>query len=250
MKAERCHSPASSWLRHGARFSTRSMIDHTWSTQGVERSRAFQISPTRPPGRSTRWNSARATGASNQWNACATTMPCNDSSAKGSASAVADAMGTSGSASCSTPDMPATGSTASRTAPPSWQYGTSSRVNFPVPAARSTTREPCCSCSASTSHATASAGYEGRARSYAPASVPKPTAATSWTPRPAGRSDQVAGAADGVQPCRPHSSLPLSAQRPARGSSPSLTGLVHGQQPIDGYPLSVSGCDGRPRSAM
>ena len=41
-------------------------------------------------------------------------------------------------------------------------------------------------------------------------------------------------AADGVQPCSPHSSLPLLVQRPARGSSPSFTGLVQGQQPIDG----------------
>ena len=39
---------------------------------------------------------------------------------------------------------------------------------------------------------------------------------------------------DGVQPWRPHSSLPEPAHRPARGSSPSATGCVHGQQPIDG----------------
>ena len=41
-----------SWSRHGARFSTRSMIDHSASTQSTERSRAFQTSPSRPPGRS------------------------------------------------------------------------------------------------------------------------------------------------------------------------------------------------------
>ena len=41
-------------------------------------------------------------------------------------------------------------------------------------------------------------------------------------------------AADGVQPCRPHSNFPLLDHRPARGSSPSFTGLVHGQHPIDG----------------
>ena len=32
----------------------------------------------------------------------------------------------------------------------------------------------------------------------------------------------------------PHSFLSLPAQRPERGSSPSATGRVHGQQPIDG----------------
>ena len=32
----------------------------------------------------------------------------------------------------------------------------------------------------------------------------------------------------------PHSVLPVPAQRPARGSSPGATGLVHGAQPIEG----------------
>ena len=36
----------------------------------------------------------------------------------------------------------------------------------------------------STSHATASAGYEGRTRSYSSASRPKPCSATSWTAIP------------------------------------------------------------------
>ena len=36
-----------------------------------------------------------------------------------------------------------------------------------------------------------------------------------------------------VETCRPHSDLPLPDQRPARASSPSWTGRVHGQQPID-----------------
>ena len=62
--AESFHS---SWLRHGARFSTRSMIDHSWSTRSLLRSRAFQIRPSRPPERRTRANSVSATGASNQW---------------------------------------------------------------------------------------------------------------------------------------------------------------------------------------
>ncbi len=34
--------------------------------------------------------------------------------------------------------------------------------------------------------------------------------------------------------CRPHSVLSVPAQRPLRASSPSRTGCVHGQQPIDG----------------
>ena len=49
--------------------------------------------------------------------------------------------------------------------------------------------------------------------------------------------DAQAGGAEGVQPWRPHSNLPLLDHRPARGSSPSFTGLVHGQQPIDGIAL-------------
>ena len=70
----------SSWARHGARFSTRSMIDHTSSTHGTDRSRAFHTSADRPPGRSTRWNSASAAAASNQWNAWATVMASSDAS--------------------------------------------------------------------------------------------------------------------------------------------------------------------------
>jgi EAL domain-containing protein (putative c-di-GMP-specific phosphodiesterase class I) len=35
------------------------------------------------------------------------------------------------------------------------------------------------------------------------------------------------------QPCRPHSVLPLPAQRPERGSSGSVGSDVHGMQPID-----------------
>ena len=33
--------------------------------------------------------------------------------------------------------------------------------------------------------------------------------------------------------CRPHSTLSLPDQRPARGSSPSATGRVHGAQPME-----------------
>src|SRR6185437_8500038 len=48
----------------------------------------------------------------------------------------------------------------------------------------------------------------------------------------------------------PHSSLPRPRQRPARSSSPGLTGLVQGRQPIDGKPLATSGCRGNPASAI
>src|SRR3954470_24822492 len=40
---------------------------------------------------------------------------------------------------------------------------------------------------------------------------------------------------------RPHSVLAWPAHRPARSSSPTPTGLVHGQQPIEGYPRSCRG---------
>ena len=36
--------------------------------------------------------------------------------------------------------------------------------------------------------------------------------------------------------CSPHSVLACPAHRPARSSCPSTTGLVQGQQPIEGYP--------------
>jgi hypothetical protein len=53
-----------------------------------------------------------------------------------------------------------------------------------------------------------------------------------------GAAEVVAGELDGfgvgAHRCNPHSVLALSAQRPARWSSPSATGRVHGQQPIDG----------------
>ncbi len=49
------------------------------------------------------------------------------------------------------------------------------------------------------------------------------------------RDDRAGERPEGrAQECRPHSSLSLPAHRPARGSSPSETGRVQGQQPIDG----------------
>ena len=72
------------------------MIDHTSFTQSDERSRAFQISPTRPRGRSTRANSPKARSASNQWNAWATVIASRDRGAIGSASATAATDGDAG----------------------------------------------------------------------------------------------------------------------------------------------------------
>lgn len=54
-------------------------------------SRSFQMTPRRPPGRSTRWNSTAVAGTSNQWNACAATIASADAVASGSASGWGDA---------------------------------------------------------------------------------------------------------------------------------------------------------------
>ena len=48
----------------------------------------------------------------------------------------------------------------------------------------------------------------------------------------------------------PHSTFPRPRQRPARSSSPGLTGLVQGRQPIEGKPLATRGWRGRPASSM
>ena len=71
------------------------------------------------------------------------------------------ATGTVGHSPASRLRIDSSGSTATTAAP----VGTSSRVSFPVPAARSTTTVPGPSRRCSASHATASAGYPGRARS-------------------------------------------------------------------------------------
>ena len=82
-------SRQSSWSRHGARFSTRSMIDHTSSTQATLRSRAFQTRPTRAA-RPDDAGELRpiARSWSNQCHACATAIASSDASRNGSASAV------------------------------------------------------------------------------------------------------------------------------------------------------------------
>ena len=55
----RCRAQRS-WSRHGARFSTRSMIDQSASTQSTERSRAFQTSAEPPAGPDARGRARRS----------------------------------------------------------------------------------------------------------------------------------------------------------------------------------------------
>ena len=117
--------------------------------------------------------------------------------------------------------MPSTGSTAKSVAP----VGSRRRVSFPVPAATSHTTRP--GWMRGVDEPGDRVGWIGRSG---------PFVRVSFGPEAGGRDlvNAQLGAVDGVQPCKPHSSLPLPAQRPARGSSPSLTGLVQGQHPIDG----------------
>lgn len=123
-----------------------------------ERSRAFQTMPTRPPGRSTRASSAKAVPASNQWKAWATQTASTDDSCSGKVSALPATRGTLASDRRRTARIPSTGSTATTNAP----VGTSRRVSFPVPAARSTTVAPGRIPRFSTSQSTAEGGYDGR----------------------------------------------------------------------------------------
>ena len=52
------------------------------------------------------------------------------------------------------------------------------------------------------------------------------------------------------QLCRPHSVLPVPAQRPLRGSAPGLTGIVQVAQPIEGDQSPASGLSSTPCAAM
>jgi hypothetical protein len=58
------------------------------------------------------------------------------------------------------------------------------------------------------------------------------------TPAPRGHPSRTSppgeSPASAQESCSPHSVLSRSAHRPARASSPSATGRVHGQQPMDG----------------
>ena len=121
----------------------------------------FQIRTSIPPGRSTLCNSGSAVSWSNQWKAWATVIASADASASGSDSAVPSSASAPGDVSASFARISATGSTATTRAP----VGTSSRVSFPVPAARSTTTRPGPSPASAAIQSTASAGYDGRARS-------------------------------------------------------------------------------------
>ena len=61
----------------------------------------------------------------------------------------------------------------------------------------------------------------------------------------AGQKTGWLGSPSGMGVWIPHSVLFQPLQRPERGSSPGATLLVHGWQPIDGYPIATSGFTGR-----
>ena len=121
----------------------------------------FQISTSAPPGRSTRCNSGSARSWSNQWNAWATVIASTDASGErqrlGRPVERLRARRRLGELRAHLGDR----LDAITRAP----VGTSSRVSFPVPAPTSTTTRPGPSPACSTIQATASAGYDGRARS-------------------------------------------------------------------------------------
>ena len=128
-----------SWSRHGARFSTRSMIDHTSSTHGSLRSRAFHTSPSRPPGA----QHARELGDRPLVVEPVPRLRDGDRVERRAAErqrfgGPGDERRRPAAAGGTSRAYPATGSTASRSAP----VGASSRVSLPVPAARSATRRP------------------------------------------------------------------------------------------------------------
>ena len=107
--------------------------------------------------------SGSAASASNQWNAWATVIASSAPSANGSSSAVAATdghrRGPRRDRTCAHPlDR------LDRDAGPR-RRGSRRRVSLPVPAARSTVTRPGPMRRCSTSHATASGGYEGRVRS-------------------------------------------------------------------------------------
>ena len=168
--------------------------------------------------------SGSAVSASNQWNAWATVTASSAPSANGSSSAVAATTGTDGTASDSTRRMPATGSTAT-----SGRTGGDEEPRELAGAGGEVDGQP--------------AGPDaqmldeprhrlGRVRG------PGPVVGRGFGVEPALR-DLVDGHVPEMLPdrsgqeWRPHSVLSDPAQRPARASSPSPTGRVQGQQPID-----------------
>ena len=166
------HAPLAT---RGAAPRYASMIPPSFSIQSTDSSFTFQMSPSRPPGRRTRWISASAASPSNQWNACPTVTASTERSGNGIASAVPATASTSGSDDESAARIASTGSTATTNAP----VGTRRRVSFPVPAARSSTRLPSSSPSSATSRSIASGGYGGLPISYGLGACSKPRAA-SW----------------------------------------------------------------------
>ena len=150
-------------------------------------------------------------------------MPSNDAGANGHASAVADTTGTRGSEAASEAahalhrfDRDQLGGGQARVEQAGELAGAGGDVARPAPAADERVDDP----------------LDRVRRVRRPGPLVRRGLGAE-----AGRGDVVdaqAGDAEGVQPWRPHSNLPLLDHRPARGSSPSFTGLVHGQQPIEG----------------
>ena len=139
------------------------MMRPSLRTHGIRSSRSFHTTATRPSGLSTRAISGRARSRSNQWNACAATTTSTERVAAGIASAGAVAVRRSGCRSRRWVSISSSGSVAST----SWPRSRSRSVNLPVPAPSSTT----VAMLRPVIHSAASAGYDGRARSYCSATA-------------------------------------------------------------------------------
>ena len=189
------------------------MIDHTASTHGTERSRAFQISAEPPARVAAPVELAPAPrSASNQWNAWATVIASSDAVGEGQRFGGRRDRGHAGhgraehARASRRPARPRRARAPVRREQPGELAGAGGEVGDdrgPVRCA-SALDEP--------------RDRVGWVRGPGPL-VGVGFGAEAREPRRRGRSS---GSRDGVQPWRPHSSLPLPAQRPARGSSPSL----------------------------
>ena len=103
-------------------------------THGVRSSRSLKRIATDPPGASTRWISDIASSNRNQWNACATVTRSTDASSSGMLSATPSSTVDAGQRGCQLRAHAGHRLDRDRRSAPA---STSSRVNLPVPAARS-----------------------------------------------------------------------------------------------------------------
>ena len=147
-------SPPRAWSAPPVRSS---LSRSSSATQSSSRSLLVQMTPSRPPGRSTRAISGTARGRSSQCHAVETNTASALASGRGMASPRPSRTSSPGERRASTSRIRGSGSTATtRAARPS-----SARVNSPVPAARSTaTSHP-----AGTSQSSAAGAGPGRTRS-------------------------------------------------------------------------------------